>query len=339
MKTLREKFNNFVREKGNAFSQKINKNLHLGDYLTQEVQPRNVATLGLVTLVPAIFGGCSTTPKSRLDEAFLNYTESSEALVEEYNERVDTKTDVAIGKITKRLETYGVDQKAAFEKKYDTEYTTFQKLIEGAHEKRSEVTESVNNMLDALNDFETNASSRRKSSRKRKSSRPFGLPEMDFSYVFKKSEDVRANGIGFEYSSPLTDDGLLRWYTALGFDRIDFGESGLNFETEMKSTGLEVEGGFTYGNKFYLGLGAGLRQEWNKGFIRNGSDILNINESETMPMIKGKFGMRLGNYFKLEVNPVIYDGNKDEPAYNVQLKFTIPLGSKPRNHSSRRRRR
>ena len=78
MKGLRKKLNDFVKEKGNNLGKKYLRGAHIGDYLTEEVSPRNAAMVGLSIVAPYL-AGCSTAKPKAYEGSAMNIFDKYQA--------------------------------------------------------------------------------------------------------------------------------------------------------------------------------------------------------------------------------------------------------------------
>ncbi|MBD3247313.1 hypothetical protein GF378_01700 [Candidatus Pacearchaeota archaeon] len=89
MKNIRERFNNYVKEKGNALGEKYLSGAKIGDYLTSEVNVKTPVALGLAGLL-GVGSGCSTikskTEYESANELFTDYKEEQKMTRKELRE-------------------------------------------------------------------------------------------------------------------------------------------------------------------------------------------------------------------------------------------------------------
>ncbi len=87
MKNIREKFNNYVKEKGNALGEKFLSGTKIGDYLTTDVDVKKPIAYGLAA--GTLFTACNTTPKRETHQLVDNIYDS-----QVYQEGEKLKADI-----------------------------------------------------------------------------------------------------------------------------------------------------------------------------------------------------------------------------------------------------
>ncbi|MBD3247314.1 hypothetical protein GF378_01705 [Candidatus Pacearchaeota archaeon] len=109
MKNIRERFNNYVKEKGNALGEKYLSGTKIGDYLTSEVNVKAPMALGLAGFLGISSINCSLprhkNPKNR-DERIWNDKLDFYDTIHNANERAEAKDKASRNAYLNKLGEY-----------------------------------------------------------------------------------------------------------------------------------------------------------------------------------------------------------------------------------------